>query len=90
MSAAHDGMGLVYLIEQDYDKVIVHLTTALKLHPEINHALFNLDTAYLKKGNKREALFYFNKFKRSPSYPNLPLTQKSKLEMYIKECKDDS
>jgi arylsulfatase A-like enzyme/Tfp pilus assembly protein PilF len=90
ISAAHEGIGLVYLYEQDYDKAIQHLTTALKLQPEINHALYNLGVAYLNKGNKSKALFYFNKFKSSPSYPNLPAKQKMKLEIYIKECHEDS
>lgn len=90
ISAAHDGIGLVYLFQKDYDKAIQHLTTALKLQPDINHALYNLGAAYLKKGNKSKALFYFNKFKSSPSYPNLPEKQKMMLEIYIKECKDDS
>ena len=90
ISAAHAGIGHVYLYEQDYDKAIQHLTTALKLQPDINHALYNLGVAYLNKGNKSKALFYFNKFKYSPSYPNLPAKQKMKLEIYIKECQDDS
>lgn len=90
LSAAHDGIGLVYLYQQDYDKAIQHLTTALKLQPDINHAHYNIGIAYLYKGNKSKALFYFNKFKSSPSYPNLPAKEKIKLEMYIKECQDNS
>lgn len=90
ISAAHAGIGHVYLYEQDYDKAIQHLTTALKLQPEINHALYNLGIAYFYKGNKSEALFYFNKFKSSLSYPILPEKQKMKLEIYIKECQDES
>jgi arylsulfatase A-like enzyme/Tfp pilus assembly protein PilF len=90
ISAAHAGIGSVYLYEQDYDKAIQHLTTALKLQPDINHALYNLGIAYLYKGNKSMALFYFKKFENSPSYPTLPEKQKMKLQMYIKECRDDS
>jgi arylsulfatase A-like enzyme/Tfp pilus assembly protein PilF len=90
ISAAHSGIGSVYLYKQDYDNAIQHLTTALKLQPDMNHALYNLGIAYLNTGNKSQALNYFSRFRSSPSYPDLPAKQKMKLEMYIKECRDDS
>jgi arylsulfatase A-like enzyme/Tfp pilus assembly protein PilF len=90
MSAAHDGLGLVHLYEENYEKAISHFEIAFQLQPDFNHVLYNLGVAHLKKGSKTKALDYFNRFKSSPSYTELPGKEKRKLEFYIKICQDDS
>lgn len=88
ISAAHDGLGFICVYEGNYDEAILHLETALKLQPDMNHAFYNLGVSYLKKGNKSEALSNFNKFKNTPSYLKFSPTDKQKLEKYIAECKN--
>jgi arylsulfatase A-like enzyme/Tfp pilus assembly protein PilF len=88
ISAAQDGLGLVCLYQEDYEKAIHHFELAFQLQPDFNHVLYNLGVAHLKKGDKTKALSYFNKFKGSPSYPNLPAKEKLKVEYYIKQCQN--
>ncbi|MGD8534939.1 MAG: sulfatase-like hydrolase/transferase, partial [Candidatus Aminicenantes bacterium] len=87
-SMAHDGLGLIRMYEGNYDKAIHHLEIALQLEPGINHAVYNLGLAYLKKGDKAQALSCFNRFKSTPSYLKFSPTEKEKLEKYIEECKE--
>jgi len=75
------------MYEGNYDEAILHLEKALQLQPGINHAVYNLGLAYLKKGNKSKALSYFSKFKNTPSYFKFSLMEKEKLEKYVEECK---
>ena len=88
ISAAHEGISFVYMFEEDYDRAIYHLETALELQPGIDNIVYNLGVAYLKKGNKPKALSFFNQFKASQSYPKMTLEDKDKLEDYILQCKD--
>lgn len=86
ISAAHDGLGLIYMYQEKYAEAIDHLETALKLQPDLDHVLYNLGIAYLKTGNKTKALSYFNRFKKSSSYESLSDAEKNKVDSYIFLC----
>jgi len=88
ISTAHDGLGLIYMYDGNYDEAIHHLKIAIQLEPNLNHAVYNLALAYLKKGNKTEALSYFTRFKSTPSYLQFSPTEREKLAEYIEKCKD--
>jgi len=55
------------------------------LKPDNEQAMFYLGIAYLRKGDKVNALKYFNMFKASPSYQLLSPEEKAKLEKWIQE-----
>jgi len=88
ISAAHNGLGLIFMYKQIYDKAISHLETALRLQPDLDSVLYNLGVANLKVGIKATALSYFNRFKLTPSYRDLPSSDKARLEVLIRQCKD--
>ena len=88
ISAAHNGLGLIFMYKQIYDKAIFHLETALQLDSGLDSVLYNLGVANLKVGIKATALSYFNRFKLTPSYRVLPSSDKKKLEDLIRQCKD--
>jgi tetratricopeptide (TPR) repeat protein len=88
MSSAHNGLGLIFLYKQAYDRAIFHLEIALRLEPTLDSVLYNLGIANLKVGNKASALSYFNRFKTTLSYQNLPSSDKKKLEDLILQLRD--
>jgi len=89
ISSAHDGLGIIHLYKKNYDMAIHHLEAALQLQPDLNHSLYNLGIANLKKGDKAKALACFNRFKRSPSYEHFSPQEKKKLYVYIKKCEEN-
>jgi tetratricopeptide (TPR) repeat protein len=88
ISAAHNGLGLIFMYKQTYDKAIFHLETALRLQPDMDSVLYNLGVANLKVGHKATALSYFKGFKLTQSYRDLPSSDKARLEDLIRQCKD--
>lgn len=88
LSAAHDGLGLVDMIDGNFDEAIQHLETALRLEPDLYHVIYNLGLAHMKNGDKANALFYLSRFKNTPPYMTFSPIEKDKLERYIDECID--
>ena len=88
ISAAHNDLGQIFMYKQIYDKSIFHLETALRLQPDMDSVLYNLGVANLKVGHKATALSYFNRFKLTPSYRDLPSSDKARVEGLIRQCKD--
>ncbi len=85
---AHDGLGLIYMYKGNYDESIRHLEIALQHQPKMYHTLFNLGMAHLRNGNRSEAFFYLNQFKKTPSFITLSPIERERLERYIEECID--
>jgi tetratricopeptide (TPR) repeat protein len=87
IGSAHDGLGLIYMVREDYEGAIRHLESALKLWPDSDHTVYNLGMACFKNGNRASALFYFNEFKNTPSYAAFSPEEKKTLDKYIDECR---
>ncbi len=88
ISAAHDGLGFIYMFEKKYDKAIYHLEIAHQLDPSVDNIIYNLGVAHIKKGDKINALSFFNEFKGCPSFQQMTAEEKDKLEDYILQCKE--
>jgi arylsulfatase A-like enzyme/Tfp pilus assembly protein PilF len=88
ISSAQDGLGLIHMYKENYEKAIYHLEKALQLQPDLDHTVYNLGIANLRNGNWEGALFYLNQFKNTPSYNKFSREEKEMLEKYIGECRD--
>lgn len=83
---AYYGLGIAYLYTDNFEMSINCFKKALELRPDNEQAMFYLGIAYMRKGDKINALKYFNMCKASPSYHLLSPEEKAKLEKWIQEC----
>ena len=83
---AYYGLGIAYLYTDNFESSINSFKKVLELRPDNEQAMFYLGIAYMRKGDKVNALKYFNMFKASPSYQLLSPEEKAKLEKWIQEC----
>ena len=88
LSVAHYGLGLVFMYGNNFIKARQHLETAFQLQPDFDAVLYNLGITYLKQGDKKKALSFFNEFKDSQAYKQMKLIAKKILEDYILQCKE--
>jgi arylsulfatase A-like enzyme/Flp pilus assembly protein TadD len=82
---AYYGLGIAYLQMDNSEMSINSFKKALELRPDNEQAMYYLGIAYMRKGDKVNALKYFNMYKASPSYQLLSPEEKAKLEKWIQE-----
>ncbi len=82
---AYYGLGIAYLYADNFESSINSFKKVLELKPNNEQAMFYLGIACKGKGDKVNALKYFNMFKASPSYQLLSPEEKAKLEKWIQE-----
>jgi arylsulfatase A-like enzyme/Flp pilus assembly protein TadD len=83
---AYSGLGIAYLYMDNFEMSINSFKKALELRPDNEQATYYLGIAYMRKGDKVNALKYFNMCKASPSYHLLSPEEKAKLEKWIQDC----
>jgi tetratricopeptide (TPR) repeat protein len=83
---AYSGLGIAYLYMDNFEMSINSFKKALELRPDNEQATYYLGIAYMRKGDKVNALKYFNMCKASPSYHLLSPEDKAKLEKWIQDC----
>lgn len=76
LGAAHVGLGLVHICQNNYSEDLLYLKKALELQAELDHVLYNVAVVHLEDESKKMALYYFKKFDRIPSSESYLLRKK--------------
>jgi arylsulfatase A-like enzyme/Flp pilus assembly protein TadD len=84
-ASAYNGLGAALKMAGNIDGAIECWKKAVELKPDFGFPLYNLGLVYLARGEKREALSYFNKYKEK-FYSSLPQKEKEKLDDLIQKC----
>jgi len=84
-ASAYNGLGAALKMAGNIDGAIECWKKALELKPDFGFPLYNLGLVYLDRGDKSEALSYFNRYKEI-FYSSLPQREKEKLDALIQKC----
>ncbi len=84
-ASAYNGLGAALKMAGNIDGAIECWKKAVELKPDFGFPLYNLGLVYLARGEKSEALSYFNKYKEK-FYSSLPQKEKEKLDDLIQKC----
>jgi arylsulfatase A-like enzyme/Flp pilus assembly protein TadD len=84
--AAYNGLGGVYGMLGDFDAAITCWEQAVAIDPGHQLALYNLGTAYLRKGDKANARKYLTKYKEL-FYASLPPDERTALDALLEKCR---
>jgi len=87
LASAYNGLGTAYSRSGRIDEAITLWKQSLEFSPSYAFPLYNLGVALLKKGDKAEALKYFQIYKNK-FYNSLSPEEKTKLDDYIRQSKD--
>jgi arylsulfatase A-like enzyme/Flp pilus assembly protein TadD len=88
LASPYNGLGGLFMEDGKIDDAILLWKQSLEFSPSYAFPLFNLGIALLKKGNKAEALIYFQRYKNE-FYDTLSPDEKIKIDDYIRRCKDN-
>jgi len=87
LASAYNGLGNAYRFAGQNDAAISLWEKTLQLDPDFDFPMYNLGLAYLEKGDKSQALEYFELY-LALKKETLSLTERRKVEAYIQMCKD--
>ncbi len=86
---AHNGLGVIFKEQEEYDKALIQLEKALKINPIYFPAYYNIGDIQYKVGNYGVAVEYFEKVLRlKPSY-HFHLDTLNSLAITYSEMDDD-
>lgn len=85
LASAHNGLGGAYKKEGRIDDAIFLWKKSLELKPDFAFSLYNLGMTYLEKGDKAQALEYFEKYK-TQYYDSLPAKEQGNIDALIRRC----
>lgn len=84
--SAYNGLGAVYRLSGDMEAAMFCWTKALEIDPDHRFALYNLGTACLDKGDKKQALARLSKYKEL-YYAPMPAAEKADLDKLLARCR---
>jgi len=87
IASAYNGLGGAYKKAGRMDDAIFLWEKSLELKPDFVFPLYNLGVAYLDKGDKAQALKYFEKYK-AKNYNLLSLKERENIETLIRRCRE--
>ncbi len=87
LASAYNGMAGVYHGVGQIDNAISLWEKALELVPDYDFPIYNLGVAYFEKGNKAQALKYFERYLLLKD-KTLPFEERQRIAEYIRRCKD--
>ena len=84
-ASAYNGLGTAYGKVGDIDAALLCWRKAVELKPDFSYPLYNLGLTLLSKGDKTQALVYFEDYKKI-FYSRLPVKEREKLDDLIELC----
>jgi len=87
LASAYNGLAGVYHAVGQIDNAISLWQKALELEPEYDFPVYNLGVAYFEKGNKAQALKYFERYLLLKD-KTLSFEDRQKVAEFIRKCKD--
>ena len=84
-ASAYNGLGTAYGKAGDIDAAVFCWKKAVELKPDFAYPLYNLGLTLLSKGDKAQALEYFEDYKKI-FYSRLPLQERERLNELIEKC----
>ena len=87
LASAYNGLAGVYHAVGQIDSAIPMWEKALELDPDYDFPIYNLGVAYFEKGNKAQALKYFERY-LSLRGQTLSAEERKRVDEFIRKCKD--
>ena len=87
LASAYNGLGGVFKVIGQSDNAISMWEKTLELDPDYDFSIYNLGVAYFEKGNKAQALKYFEMYLLLKDR-TLSHEERQKIVEYIRRCKD--
>ncbi len=84
-ASAYNGLGTAYGKVGDIDAAVFCWKKAVELKPDFSFPLYNLGLTLLSKGDKAQALEYFEDYKKI-FYSRLPIKERDTLDELIEQC----
>ena len=84
-ASAYNGLGTAYGKVGDIDAAVFCWKKAVELKPDFSYPLYNLGLTLLSKGDKAQALEYFEGYKKI-FYSRLPIKERDRLDELIEQC----
>jgi Flp pilus assembly protein TadD len=86
MALAYRGLGAGYKVAGQLDAAISVWEQGIKLNPKDDFIVVNLGMAYFEKGDKAQALKYFERYLSLRGQTISP-KERQRVEDYIQKCK---
>jgi arylsulfatase A-like enzyme/Flp pilus assembly protein TadD len=87
LASAYNGLGGVFKVIGQIDNAISMWEKTLELDPDYDFPIYNLGVAYFEKGNKAQALKYFERYLLLKD-KTLSFEERQKIVEFIRRCKD--
>ena len=87
LASAYNGLGVGYRIVGQINSAITVWEKTLELSPDFDLAIYNLGVAHLEKGDKAQALKYFERYLLLKNKTLSP-EERREIEEFIKNCKN--
>jgi len=84
-ASAYNGLGTAYGKVGDIEAAVFCWKKAVELKPDFSYPLYNLGLTLLSKGDKTQALEYFEDYKKI-FYSRLPVQERERLDELIEQC----
>jgi tetratricopeptide (TPR) repeat protein len=85
--SAYNGLGVAYRLGGQIDEAITWWNKALERNPDYDPPIYNLSLAHFDKGNKIQALKFFEKYLLLKG-PFLSPEERRKIMSFIRKCKE--
>jgi len=86
LASAYNGLAGAYRKTGRIDDAIFLWEKSLELDPDFAFPVYNLGAAYLERGDRHQALEYFETYK-AKNYDSLSLEEKEQIDELIKQCR---
>jgi arylsulfatase A-like enzyme/Flp pilus assembly protein TadD len=87
LASGYNGLGGVYKVTGQIDNAIAMWEKALELKPNYDFPTYNLGVAYFEKGNKAQALKYFERYLLLKDR-TISFEERQRIAEFIRRCKD--